>query len=81
MELLHTITHSSCLHDIRFCKRVEGDGELLLAGAEDKKLSVYDVPKDRTKPPNVIAEMVGHTNRYAFPSPVLDILVDTSTTA
>ena len=81
MALLHTITHPSRLHDIKFCKHVEGDGELLLAGAEDKKLSVYDVPKDRTKPPTVIAEMVGHTNRYAFLSPVLKPLVDTFTTA
>ncbi len=66
MELLHTITHPSRLHDIKFCNRVEGEGELLLAGAEDKKLSVYDVPKDRTQPPTIVAEMVGHTNRSAF---------------
>ena len=63
MDLLHSITHPSRLHDIKFCKRVVGEGELLLAGAEDKKLSIYDVPKDRTKPPTIIAEMVGHTNR------------------
>ncbi|KAI1790232.1 WD40 repeat-like protein [Ganoderma leucocontextum] len=63
MEHLHTITHPSRLHDIKFCKRVEGEGDLLLAGAEDKKLTVYDVPKDRTKPPTIVAEMVGHTNR------------------
>ena len=65
MELLHTITHPSRLHDIRFCKRVEGESDLLLAGAEDKKLAVYDVPKDRTKPPTIVAEMLGHTNRLA----------------
>ena len=64
MELLHTITHPSRLHDIKFCKRVVGEGELLLAGAEDKKLTVYDIPQDRTKPPTVIAEMMGHTNRF-----------------
>ena len=63
MDLLHTITHPSRVHDIKFCKRAVGEGELLLAGAEDKKLSIYDVPKDRTKPPTIIAEMVGHTNR------------------
>ncbi|EJF64344.1 WD40 repeat-like protein [Dichomitus squalens LYAD-421 SS1] len=66
MALLHTIIHPSRLHDIKFCKRTEGEGELLLAGAEDKKLSVYDVPKDRTKLPSIIAEMVGHTNRSVF---------------
>ncbi|TFK92460.1 WD40 repeat-like protein [Polyporus arcularius HHB13444] len=63
MELLHTIIHPSRLHDIKFCKRVVGSGELLLAGAEDKKLTVYDIPADHTKPPTVIAEMIGHTNR------------------
>ncbi|KAI0730841.1 WD40-repeat-containing domain protein [Earliella scabrosa] len=63
MDLLHSITHTSRLHDIKFCKRVVGEGELLLAGAEDKKLSIYEVPKDRTKPPTIIAEMAGHANR------------------
>ncbi|KAI8996465.1 WD40 repeat-like protein, partial [Trametes punicea] len=62
MELLHSITHPSRLHDVKFCRRVDG-GELLFAGGEDKKLSVYDVPKDRTKAPTIIAEMVGHSNR------------------
>ncbi|EIW59855.1 WD40 repeat-like protein [Trametes versicolor FP-101664 SS1] len=63
MELLHTLTHPSRLHDIKFCKRVDGDGELLLAGGEDKKLSIYDVPKDHEKVPTIIADMVGHANR------------------
>lgn len=64
MELLHTITHPSRLHDVKFCKRVDGIGEVLLAGAEDKKLSIYDIPTDHDAPPIIIAEMVGHTNRY-----------------
>ncbi|KAI0766134.1 WD40 repeat-like protein [Trametes elegans] len=63
MELLHSITHSSRLHDIKFCRRVDGGGELLLAGGEDKKLSIYDVPKDHAKIPTIIADLVGHTNR------------------
>ena len=67
MELLHSITHPSRLHDLRFCTRVEGEGELLLVGAEDKKLSVYSMPKDRTKAPTIVAEMVGHANRSASP--------------
>ena len=67
MDLLHTITHPSRVHDIKFCKRVVGSGELLLVGAEDRKLTVYDIPADHTKPPTVIAEMVGHTNRYVYP--------------
>ena len=68
MELLHSVTHPSRLHDIKFCKRVVGDGEVLLAGAEDKKLSVYDIPNDRTKPPSIIGEMIGHSNRFACAS-------------
>ncbi|KAI9062766.1 WD40 repeat-like protein [Trametes sanguinea] len=63
MDLLHSITHPSRLHDIKFCKRVDGDGELLLAGGEDKKLAIYDVPKDHSKAPTIIAEMIGHNNR------------------
>lgn len=61
MDLLHTIKHPSRLHDLKFCKRISGDGEVLLAGAEDKKLTVYEISKDN--PPKIIAEMVGHTNR------------------
>lgn len=65
MALLHTITHPSRLHDVKFCKRVNGFGELLFAGAEDKKLSIYHIPDDSesTDPPQIIAEMVGHSNR------------------
>jgi protein MAK11 len=65
MSLLHTVTHPSRLHDVKFCQRVNGTGELLLAGAEDKKLSVYQIPEDHesTDPPTIIAEMVGHSNR------------------
>ncbi|KAI0675592.1 WD40 repeat-like protein [Trametes maxima] len=63
MELLHSISHPSRLNDIKFCKRTNGEGELLLAGGEDKKLSVYDVPQDHTKMPTIVADMVGHTNR------------------
>ncbi|OBZ74165.1 p21-activated protein kinase-interacting protein 1-like protein, partial [Grifola frondosa] len=63
MDLLHTITHPSRLHDIKFCKRIVGEGEVLLAAAEDKKLSIYDVSSDADKPPTVVAEMIGHTNR------------------
>ncbi|KZT00579.1 WD40 repeat-like protein [Laetiporus sulphureus 93-53] len=63
MELLHTIIHPSRLHAVRFCKRVVGEGEVLLVAAEDKKVSVYDIPSDRTVTPSIIAEMVGHSNR------------------
>ena len=63
MELLHTITHPSRLHDLKFCKRVDGSGEVLLAAAEDKKLSIYDIPTDHNAPPLIVAEMIGHANR------------------
>ena len=36
---------------------------MLLVGAEDKKVTVYDVSKEPNTVPTVIAEMVGHTNR------------------
>jgi protein MAK11 len=64
MVLRHTITHPSRIHTIRFSNRVNGSGELLLVGAEDKKLSIYDIPDDPEKMPTVIAEMTGHSNRY-----------------
>ncbi|KAI0343342.1 WD40 repeat-like protein [Trametopsis cervina] len=63
MELLHTITHPSRIHDIKFCKHVSGDGEVLLVAGEDKKVAVYNVPSDPEQPLHVIAEMVGHENR------------------
>lgn len=64
MKLLQTITHRSRLHDIRFCKRVVGDGEVLFAAAEDKKLSVYEVSSDPEIIPKLVAELIGHENRY-----------------
>ncbi|KAJ7708883.1 WD40-repeat-containing domain protein [Mycena rosella] len=63
MNLLHTITHPSRLHDIKFVRRVNGAGDVLLAAAEDAKLSVYAVSPDPATPPRVVAEMTGHTNR------------------
>lgn len=67
MTLLHTIQHPSRLHDVKFCARVLGEGEVLLAGAEDKKLSVYDISGDSSRPPKIIAQMVGHGNRFFLP--------------
>jgi protein MAK11 len=67
--LLHTVAHPSRLHDVKFC-RPKGFSEVLLAAAEDGKLSMYDVPEDKEKPPKIIAEMIGHSNRLATNSPV-----------
>lgn len=64
MTLLHTLIHPSRLHDIKFCRRVGGTGEVLLAAGEDKKLSIYDIPPEKERPPRIIAEMIGHSNRY-----------------
>jgi protein MAK11 len=75
MALIHTITHPARQHDVRFCKRVVGEGEVLLIAAEDKKVSVYTVPKDRNTIPTVIAELVGHSNRL---DPYLFILLQMS---
>ncbi|KAF8159382.1 WD40-repeat-containing domain protein [Crassisporium funariophilum] len=64
MDLLYTIKHPARLHDVNFCKRIDGTGELLLAGGEDHKLSVYSLPpKDDPSSPIVVAELIGHTNR------------------
>jgi protein MAK11 len=63
MDRLHTIIHPSRLHDVRFCKRIIGEGEVLLVAAEDKKLSIYDISNEPEKIPTVIAVMIGHSNR------------------
>lgn len=64
MTLIHTLQHPSRIHDLKFTKRVEGTGELLLVAAEDKKVAIYLVPADRTEAPKIIAHLVGHENRY-----------------
>jgi len=75
MKLLYAIHHPSRIHDAKFCKRVSGEGEILLVGAEDKKLSVYAIqPQGASTPPTIIAHMVGHGNRYLptlFTHPIL----------
>ncbi|OJA11518.1 hypothetical protein AZE42_09431 [Rhizopogon vesiculosus] len=63
MVLRHTITHPSRVHTVQFSRRVNGSGDLLLVGAEDKKLSIYHIPDDPDKIPTIIAEMIGHSNR------------------
>jgi protein MAK11 len=72
MTLLHNITHPSRLHDVKFASRPPsssggegggGGGDLLLAGAEDKKLTVYQDYPDPQTPPQVIAELIGHERR------------------
>jgi hypothetical protein len=67
MDHLHTINHPSRLHDVRFCKRVIGKGEVLLVAAEDKKVTIYDISNEPEAIPTIIAVMVGHSNRSVFP--------------
>lgn len=66
MDRLHTIIHPSRLHDVRFCKRIIGEGEVLLVAAEDKKLSIYDISNEPEQIPTVIALMIGHSNRLGY---------------
>src|SRR5260221_12808808 len=79
MALLHTITHTSRIHDILFCHipdldkkdNTEKRCEVLLVGAEDKKVSVYHIDhdtgsSDAVEEPSLVAEMIGHTNRFVL---------------
>lgn len=65
MALLHTITHPSRIHDIKFFRPtdVEGSPEFLLVAAEDKKVTIYELSDDLETTPRVIAELIGHLNR------------------
>jgi protein MAK11 len=65
MDLLFSIKHPSRVHDVKFCQCVNGEGEVILAGAEDHKTTVYSIPTDATNP-IIIAEMIGHSNRSVF---------------
>lgn len=69
MDLLYTITHPSRIHDIKFSSRPGSEGEYLLVGAEDHKVTIYEIPK-AVGGPKIIAELIGHTNRlvtiYSF---------------
>ena len=62
MNLLFSIKHPSRVHDVKFCKRVNGEGEVILVGGEDHKTTVYSIPRD-TPNPIIVAEMIGHSNR------------------
>ncbi|KZT59469.1 WD40 repeat-like protein [Calocera cornea HHB12733] len=62
MKLLSTISHPSRIHDVRFCKTDDGASEVLLVTAEDKKVSIYQLPEGEGAAV-VIAELFGHTNR------------------
>ncbi|KAJ7580230.1 WD40-repeat-containing domain protein [Mycena floridula] len=63
MTLLHAIRHPSRIHDICFCKRINGEGDVLLVAAEDKKVSIYTLSTEVEKPPTIVGELIGHENR------------------
>jgi protein MAK11 len=64
LALLHTLEHSSRIHDVKFAQRVDGEGEVVLVAAEDKKTTVYEVSPDSGTFLHAIAYLVGHGNRY-----------------
>jgi protein MAK11 len=61
MRLVHTIRHPSRVQDVKLA--VHNGNDVLLVGAEDKKISVYSLSAEPNTPPNVFAEMTGHQNR------------------
>ncbi|KAI0322778.1 WD40-repeat-containing domain protein [Amylostereum chailletii] len=63
LSLLHTITHPSRVHDVKFVMRPNGEGEVLLVAGEDKKTVAYDITTEANKPPRSVASFVGHSNR------------------
>ena len=67
MKLLHTFKHPARIQDVHFTHKVgDEDAELLLVGAEDKKVTVYDLNHgDETSLP-VVGELVGHQSRSVF---------------
>ena len=64
LALLHTLEHSSRIHDVKFAQRVDGGGEVILVAAEDKKTTVCEVSPDSGTFLRAIAYLVGHGNRY-----------------
>jgi protein MAK11 len=63
LALLHTLEHASRIHDVKFAQRVDGEGEVVLVAAEDKKTTVYEVNPDSGTFLRAIAYLVGHGNR------------------
>lgn len=57
MTVIHSIEHSSRVHDVHFC------GDLLLVGSEAPKVAVYAISKEEQVDPVYVMELVGATNR------------------
>ncbi|CCO30449.1 hypothetical protein BN14_04478 [Rhizoctonia solani AG-1 IB] len=70
MTLLHTITHPSRVHDIKFwASGDEPAQEFLLVAAEDQLVTVYQISYEEQNT-RIIGKFVGHSNRVK----ALDIL-------
>lgn len=54
MEMVRSIKHTARVHDVLFIR--QGERELMLVAAEDKRVAVYDQDK-------IIGALVGHGNR------------------
>jgi protein MAK11 len=63
LAALYTLEHASRIHDVKFVQRVDGEGEVLLVAAEDKKTTVYEVHSDIHTIMHPVAYLVGHKNR------------------
>jgi protein MAK11 len=63
LATLYTLEHASRIHDVKFVQRVDGEGEVLLVAAEDKKTTVYEVHPDIHTIMHPVAYLVGHKNR------------------
>jgi protein MAK11 len=63
LAALYTLEHASRIHDVKFVQRVDGEGEVLLVAAEDKKTTVYEVHPDIHTIMHPVAYLVGHKNR------------------
>ncbi|KAF8489911.1 WD40-repeat-containing domain protein [Russula emetica] len=63
LAALYTLEHASRIHDVKFVQRVDGEGEVLLVAAEDKKTTVYEVHPNIHTIMHPVAYLVGHKNR------------------
>ena len=63
LAALYTLVHASRIHDVKLVQTVDGEGEVLLVAAEDKKTTVYKVHTDMHIIMNPVAYLVGHKNR------------------
>jgi protein MAK11 len=63
LAAIYTLEHASRIHDVKFVQRVDGEGEVLLVAAEDKKTTVYEVHPNIHTVMHPVAYLVGHKNR------------------